>query len=206
MLELDTLRTAWRYDRGDALAWFASGAGVVLLGVEAGVLVGVALSMGTLIWRASRPHIAVLGRIAGSEHFRNIERYPAQTRPEVLVLRIDANLFFGNVEAVQQRIEDELRSHPAARNLVLAMSAVSSIDTSALFALSAQCEPGPARHRPAPGRSQGAGDGPPAPVRPVADTERRGFPQYRHRRQEADLATIGPNPSRLRVLSAQCRH
>ncbi|KQV59854.1 MULTISPECIES: SulP family inorganic anion transporter [unclassified Duganella] len=136
MLELGTLRTAWRYDRGDALAWFASAAGVVLLGVEAGVLVGVALSMGTLIWRASRPHIAVLGRIAGSEHFRNIERYPAETRPELLALRIDANLFFGNVEAVQERIEDELRSHPAARDLVLVMTAVSSIDTSALFALS----------------------------------------------------------------------
>jgi SulP family sulfate permease len=135
MLELDTLRTAWRYDRGDALAWFATGAGVLLLGVEAGVLVGVALSMGTLIWRASRPHIAVLGRIAGSEHFRNIERYPAQTRPELLILRIDANLFFGNVEAVQQRIEDELRAHPGARNLVLVMSAVSSIDTTAWFAL-----------------------------------------------------------------------
>ncbi|WP_426171808.1 SulP family inorganic anion transporter [Pseudoduganella sp. R-34] len=136
MLELGTLRTAWRYDRGDALAWFASAAGVVALGVEAGVLVGVALSMGTLIWRASRPHIAVLGRIAGSEHFRNIERYPAETRPELLALRIDANLFFGNVEAVQERIEDELRSHPAARHLVLVMTAVSSIDTSALFALS----------------------------------------------------------------------
>ncbi|WP_426323417.1 SulP family inorganic anion transporter [Pseudoduganella sp. R-43] len=136
MLELGTLRTAWRYDRGDALAWFASAAGVVALGVEAGVLVGVALSMGTLIWRASRPHIAVLGRIAGTEHFRNIERYPAETRPELLALRIDANLFFGNVEAVQERIEDELRSHPAARHLVLVMTAVSSIDTSALFALS----------------------------------------------------------------------
>jgi len=136
MLELGTLRTAWRYDRGDALAWFASAAGVVALGVEAGVLVGVALSMGNLIWRASRPHIAVLGRIAGSEHFRNIERYPAETRPELLALRIDANLFFGNVEAVQERIEDELRSHPEARHLVLVMTAVSSIDTSALFALS----------------------------------------------------------------------
>lgn len=135
MLELDTLRTAWRYDRGDALAWFVTGAGVLLLGVEAGVLVGVALSMGTLIWRASRPHIAVLGRIAGSEHFRNIERYPAETRPELLILRIDANLFFGNAEAVQERIEDELRAHPGARHLVLVLSAVSSIDTTALFAL-----------------------------------------------------------------------
>lgn len=136
MLELELLRTAWRYDRGDALAWLATCAGVLALGVQAGVVVGVALSMGTLIWRASRPHIAVLGRIAGSEHFRNVERYPAVTLPELLVLRIDANLFFGNVEAVQTRIEDELRSHPSARHLVLVMTAVSSIDTTALCALS----------------------------------------------------------------------
>ncbi|KQV80654.1 sulfate:proton symporter [Massilia sp. Root351] len=136
LLEFDTLRMAWRYDRGDAAAWGATAAGVLALGVEAGVVVGVLLSMGTLIWRASRPHIAVLGRIPGSEHYRNIERYRAETQAEVLVLRIDANLFFGNVEAVGERIEDELRAHPSARHLVLAMTAVSSIDTTALFALS----------------------------------------------------------------------
>jgi len=136
MLELDVLRTAWRYDRSDALAWAATCLGVLVLGVEAGVVVGVALSMGTLIWRASRPHIAVLGRIAGSEHFRNVERYAAETQPELLVLRIDANLFFGNVEAIHQRVECELRSHPRTRHLVLVMSAVSSIDTTALLALS----------------------------------------------------------------------
>ncbi|MBJ7313909.1 SulP family inorganic anion transporter [Rugamonas sp. CCM 8940] len=135
MLEFDTLRLAWRYDRGDAAAWLASGVGVLALGVEAGVVIGVALSMGTLIWRASRPHIAVLGRIAGSEHFRNIERYPAETQPGLLVLRVDANLFFGNAEAVSERVEEELRGHPGARHLVLVMSAVSSIDTTALFAL-----------------------------------------------------------------------
>ncbi len=135
LLELDILRTAWRYDRGDVLAWGATCAGVLALGVQAGVVIGVALSMGTLIWRASRPHIAVLGRIAGSEHFRNIERYPAETQPDLLVLRIDANLFFGNVEAVQIRVEEELRCHPSARHLVLVMTAVSSIDTTALFAL-----------------------------------------------------------------------
>ncbi|RJG19212.1 SulP family inorganic anion transporter [Massilia cavernae] len=135
MLELSTLKTAWRYDRGDALALLATAAGVLAMGVEAGVIIGVVLSMGTLIWRASRPHIAVLGRIAGTEHFRNIDRYPAETRPDILMLRIDANLFFGNVEAVKQRVEEGLRSHPEARHLVLVMTAVSSIDTSALFAL-----------------------------------------------------------------------
>ncbi|ELX08061.1 sulfate transporter [Janthinobacterium sp. HH01] len=136
LLELGILRTAWQYDRGDVLAWGATCLGVLVLGVEAGVVVGVALSMGTLIWRASRPHIAVLGRIAGTEHFRNVERYPAETQPALLVLRIDANLFFGNMEAVAERIECELATHASARHLVLVMTAVSSIDTSALYAMS----------------------------------------------------------------------
>ncbi|MFC0131819.1 sodium-independent anion transporter [Massilia eurypsychrophila] len=135
MLELSTLRVALRYDRGDALALVATAAGVLAFGVEAGVVIGVVLSMGTLIWRASRPHIAVLGRIAGTEHFRNIERYPAGTAPDVLMLRIDAGLFFGNVDAVNARVEDELAQRPSTRHLVLVLSAVNAIDTSALFGL-----------------------------------------------------------------------
>jgi SulP family sulfate permease len=135
MLEMATLRLAWRYDRGDAMTLLACTGGVLVLGVEAGVIIGVALSMGMLIWRESRPHIAVLGRIAGTEHFRNVDRYPVQTLRDVLVLRIDAGLFFGNTEAVSGRIADELQLHPGSRHLVLVLSAVNSIDTSALFGL-----------------------------------------------------------------------
>jgi SulP family sulfate permease len=135
MFDLSTLRTAWRYDRADAAALLATAGGVLALGVEAGVVIGLALSMGALIWRASRPHIAVLGRIPGTEHFRNIERHSAATAPELLMLRVDAGLFFGNVEAVNERIEDELEERPGTRNLVLVLSAVNAIDTSALFGL-----------------------------------------------------------------------
>jgi SulP family sulfate permease len=135
MLDLSTLSTSWRYDRADAAALLATGAGVLALGVEAGVVVGVALSMGALIWRASRPHIAVLGRIAGTEHFRNVDRYSAETAPGLLMLRVDAGLFFGNVEAVNERIEDELAARPDTRHLVLVLSAVNAIDTSAMYGL-----------------------------------------------------------------------
>jgi SulP family sulfate permease len=135
MLEAGTLRTAWRYDRADALALLATLGGVLLLGVEAGVVLGLLLSLGTMIWRESRPHIAVLGRIAGTEHFRNIERYETETRSGVLLLRVDAGLFFGNVEAVNARVEEELALHPGTRELVLVLSAVNAIDTSALFGL-----------------------------------------------------------------------
>ncbi|MGX4640142.1 SulP family inorganic anion transporter [Massilia sp. SYSU DXS3249] len=135
MLDTSTFMTSWRYDRADAAALVATAAGVLALGVEAGVVIGVALSMGALIWRASRPHIAVLGRIPGTEHFRNVERYSADTSPGLLMLRVDAGLFFGNVEAVNERIEDELAARPDTRHLVLVLSAVNAIDTSALFAL-----------------------------------------------------------------------
>ena len=135
LLDWGTLKMAWRYDRSDAVALMATTVGVLVLGVEAGVVIGVLLSMGTLIWRASRPHIAVLGRIPNSEHFRNVERYEAHTLPDILLLRIDAGLFFGNVEAVTERIEEELRGHPSARHLVLVLSAVNQIDSTALMGL-----------------------------------------------------------------------
>jgi SulP family sulfate permease len=135
MLETATLRTAWRFDRADALALLATAGGVLLLGVEAGVVVGLLLSLGTMIWRESRPHIAVLGRIAGTEHFRNVERYEAETRSGVLLLRVDAGLFFGNVEAVNARVEEALAQRPDVRDVVLVLSAVNAIDTTALFGL-----------------------------------------------------------------------
>ncbi|MBQ5947064.1 SulP family inorganic anion transporter [Massilia sp. ST3] len=135
MLDLSTLRTAWRYDRADAAALLATAGGVLAFGVEAGVVIGVALSIGALIWRASRPHIAVLGRIPGTEHFRNVDRFSTDTAPGLLMLRVDAGLFFGNVEAVNERIEEELADRPGTHHLVLVLSAVNAIDTTALFGL-----------------------------------------------------------------------
>ncbi|KFB68748.1 sulfate permease [Candidatus Accumulibacter vicinus] len=139
MIDLTTLRDAWRYDRGDAGALLATVAGVLLLGVEEGVILGVVLSLATLIWRTSRPHIAVIGRIPGSEHFRNVERHDVETLPEVLMLRVDADLYFGNVDAVVDRLENLLKARAAqgrvTGHVLLVMSAVSLIDTTGLYAL-----------------------------------------------------------------------
>ena len=139
MIDLTTLQDAWRYDRSDAGALLATLAGVLLLGVEEGVILGVVLSLATLLWRSSRPHIAVIGRIPGSEHFRNVERHHVETLPDVLMLRIDADLFFGNVDAVVDHLDRLLKARSAeglaTRHVVLVMSAVSLVDTSGLYAL-----------------------------------------------------------------------
>ena len=134
MLDFDTPREAWRYDRGDALAWAATLLGVLLLGVEEGVIVGLLLSLGTLIARASRPHIAVIGRIPGTEHFRNVSRYKVETHPELLLLRIDAGIFFGNAERISDSVLAQLQDN--TREVVLVMSSVNQIDTTGLYTLS----------------------------------------------------------------------
>lgn len=133
MLDFETPRLALRHDRGDALAWLATLAGVLLLGVEEGVVLGLILSLGTVIARASRPHIAVLGRLPGTEHFRDVERYQGETLPHLLMLRIDAGMFFGNAEVITDQVLQAVQ--PATRQLLLVMSAVNQIDTTGLYAL-----------------------------------------------------------------------
>ena len=63
-----------------------------VLGVEQGIVTGVAVSLALLVWRSSRPHIAVVGRIPGTEHFRNVERYGVETAPGLVALRVDESM------------------------------------------------------------------------------------------------------------------
>lgn len=136
MIDTDTLRQAWRYDRADALAWLGTALGVLVLGLQWGIELGIGLSLATLLVRASAPHMAVIGRIPGTEHFRNVQRHGVQTLPGVLMLRIDESLFFGNLAAVQERLSAELAAAPDTRAVVLILSAVNRIDTTALAVLS----------------------------------------------------------------------
>lgn len=135
LVDIRTLRQTWHYDRAEGAALLSTFAGVLLAGVETGILVGIVLSLATLVWRASRPHIAQVGRVPGTEHFRNVKRYTVETRPELLMLRVDENLFFANAESVEDRILKALGEQPRVENLVLLMSSVSNIDATALSML-----------------------------------------------------------------------
>jgi len=135
LIDLQTLKEAWHYDRADALSLFVTALGVVALGVEAGILTGVVLSLGVLVWRSSHPHMAVVGRVPGSEHFRNIERNAVQTVPGLLALRVDESLFFANATILEDRIEELLAGDPSLRHVLLICSAVNQIDTTALGVL-----------------------------------------------------------------------
>ncbi|MBL8416443.1 MAG: sulfate permease [Propionivibrio sp.] len=136
LIDVKAFRQAWSYDRADALALLGTGLGVLVLGLELGIALGIGLSLATLLLRASSPHIAVIGRIAGTEHFRNVERHGVETIPGVLFLRIDESLFFGNLNAVESRLGVELEKAADLRDVVLIMSGVNRVDTTAMEVLS----------------------------------------------------------------------
>lgn len=93
------------------------------------------LSIGLYLWRSSRPHMAIVGQVPGTEHYRNIDRHEVLTCEEVLSIRVDESLYFANARALEDRISAEVAARPALRHVVLMASAVNEIDASALDSL-----------------------------------------------------------------------
>jgi SulP family sulfate permease len=140
LVDLGSLKRTWRYSRQDGAAQLATLLGVLLIGVEAGILIGVGLSLLLFLWRTSQPHMAVVGQVPGSEHFRNIERYAVVESPDVLSLRVDESLYFPNARYLEERIGELIAARPQVRHLVLMCSGVNLIDASAIESMEAIVE------------------------------------------------------------------
>lgn len=137
LVDFNAVSRVWRYARTDAAAMMVTIAVVLAKGVEWGVAAGVAVSLALHLWRTSRPHMAVVGRVPGSEHFRNVLRHHVLTAPEVLNLRVDESLYFANARYLETQIAQLIADHPEVKHLVLMCSAVNFIDASALESLEA---------------------------------------------------------------------
>lgn len=131
LIDYQTFLQAWRVDKLDAISLITTFVAVLLFGLNAGLVVGLLVSFASLIWQSSHPHIAIVGVLEGSEHFRNINRHDVQTFAALLIIRIDESLFFGNSVAVHDAIYRAMQAHPNANDLVLMMSAVNHIDLTA---------------------------------------------------------------------------
>lgn len=131
------LKRTWRYAKADFIA-VAVTLGVTLgWGVEPGLVAGVGTSLALFLFRTSRPHIAEVGWVPGTEHFRNVQRHTVRTSPHVLSLRVDESLYFANARALEDRINEEVARRPALRHVILMCSAINDIDASALESLEA---------------------------------------------------------------------
>jgi SulP family sulfate permease len=137
LVDLGILKRTWAYSRTDFVAVLSTLLMTLAQGVEVGLMVGVAVSLGLFLYRTSRPHMAELGLVPGTEHFRNVLRHQVGTSAKVVGLRVDESLFFANARALEDWVNDVVAEHPQARHIVLQCSAVNAIDASALESLEA---------------------------------------------------------------------
>lgn len=128
LIDMATLKSAWQRDRLDAASFLAAFIGVLIFGLNTGLVIGLMVSFASLIWQSSKPHVAVVGQLAGTGHFRNINRHDVVTFSNLLMLRIDESLFFGNSESVHRRVIQATLQYPEAHEIILIMSAVNHID------------------------------------------------------------------------------
>ena len=135
LLDFRALPRTWAYSRADGAAMAATMLFTLMMGVEMGLLAGVGLSLGLFLFRTSRPHMAVVGQVAGTEHFRNVARHRVETDPAVFAIRVDESLYFPNARALEDRIVQALSDQPGLRHVVLQCTAVNYIDASALESL-----------------------------------------------------------------------
>ncbi len=135
LMDFKMPRRLWRYDKADALALILTFVGVLILGVTKGILIGIASTIILHLWRTSRPHMAVVGRVPHTAHFRNIRRHQVKTLPHVLLLRIDESLYFANAKFIEDYVLHAAAERPRLRHLVLICNAVNFIDASALETL-----------------------------------------------------------------------
>ncbi|HZJ96037.1 MAG TPA: sulfate permease [Thiopseudomonas sp.] len=141
LVDLDSLKRTWRFSKQDFIAQAATIVGVLFMGVEIGIILGVSLSLLLFLWRTSRPHSAVVGQLPGTEHFRNIERFSSVVQSDTVVsLRVDESLYFPNARYLEERIIELMVDYPDCKHLVLMCSGINLIDASALGSLQAIVE------------------------------------------------------------------
>ncbi|MEP1932429.1 MAG: sulfate permease [Roseibium sp.] len=135
LVDLGAIKRTYAYSKSDFTAMATTILVTLFFGVEQGVVSGVVLSIALYLYRNSRPHMAVVGVVPGTEHFRNIDRHKVVTGEKVLTLRVDESLFFANTRYLEDRIYALVAEKPDIEHVVLMCPAVNEIDASALESL-----------------------------------------------------------------------
>jgi SulP family sulfate permease len=137
LIDIAILRRAWHYSRSDFTAVAITIVATLLFGVELGVLSGILASVGLHLHKSTQPHMAIVGSVPGTEHFRNVERFDVVTQPGIVSIRIDESLYFANASYLESCIYNFVAQQPELKHVILMCPAVNAIDLSALEVLEA---------------------------------------------------------------------
>jgi len=137
LVDFTILRKTWIYSKSDFGAVALTLFGTLAFGVEIGVLLGVASSLLLYLLKTATPHIAIVGQVADSEHFRNVNRHSVRTWSNLLSIRIDQSLYFANARALEDFITGSLSHNSEIEHVILQCTAINEIDASAIESLEA---------------------------------------------------------------------
>ena len=137
LVDFSILGKTWRYAKSDFSAVVVTILVTLIFGVELGVSSGVGLSVLIHLYKTSKPHMAVVGKVKGTEHFRNVIRHDVETHPEILTLRVDESLYFANARYLEDSVYDMVAVRPELKHVILMCPAVNAIDMSAFESLEA---------------------------------------------------------------------
>ena len=135
LIDIKAFGQAWRYSKSDAISLIGTFVAVLAVGIEKGLAFGVFITIAHYLWRANKPHVAIIGRVPKTEHFRNYLRHDVQREKAVTVARIDESLFFANVAWLETWALHFIADNPDSRHMVLNCSGVNFIDGGALEVL-----------------------------------------------------------------------
>jgi SulP family sulfate permease len=137
LVDFSVIAKTWKISKGDSVAILVTMLLTMGFGVEAGVSAGILVSIGLHLYRTSKPHIAEVGLIPGSEHFRNVRRYEVGSYPQFLTLRLDESLFFANAAFLEEYVQSATFKNGEIAHVILMCTAMNEIDYTALETLEA---------------------------------------------------------------------
>ncbi len=137
LIDISGAKEIFRVQREDFALLVLTFVATLSLGIQYGILVGVGASVLLFLVRTTRPHFAVLGRMPGSETYLNVGRHPqAEVTPGIVLLRIDAQLYFGNVSFLKETLRGAIANATApVRYVVLEAGGVNQLDSAAAATL-----------------------------------------------------------------------
>ena len=137
LVDFKAVFKTFSYSRPDGMAMTGTILVTLLLGVEVGIISGVGISLVMYLYRTSRPHIARIGQVPGTQHFRNVNRHLVITSKKIISLRIDESLYFPNARYLEDSVNSYVGKEPEIKDVILMFSAINYLDASALESLEA---------------------------------------------------------------------
>lgn len=129
LIDLTYAKRLWILRSPDFGVWICTLIGVIIINVDLGLALGIAASIGTFIFQSGSPHLGIVGRLPGTEQFRNIRQFNVETLDKTLFIRIDESLFFANVQIIEDEINLAISQFPKTEYLVIIGTGINKMDS-----------------------------------------------------------------------------